>query len=561
VTTPEEPLVELLRRVVSRAEDVVAGEERVRALLDAVVTVGGNLDLHETLQRIVVAAARLAEARYAALGVLDHAGEQLADFITYGVTDEERARIGPSPRGHGILGLLITDPRPLRLHNLREHPDAFGFPDEHPTMSSFLGVPVRVRDHVFGNLYLTEKGGGGDFTIEDEQAIQALATTAGIAVENARLFEETQRRARWATATAEIQRALLGHVDRGAALGLVAARAREVADADISLVVLEQGDGSLRVEAVDGPRPDLQAEALPRQGALADVVDRRATVHLGEGVRVPGLDDMVSALLVPFTGPGGAGGALLVGASATRSGRWASDNDVQELRGFAAQVALALDRAQAQDDRAALAVLADRDRIARDLHDLVIQRLFATGLSLQGAARLGARPEVAERLTDAIDELDMTIRDIRGTIFQLGRDDAADDLRAQLHDIVAAAETTLGSKPKLSLVGPLDSALPLAVRPHLLAVLGEALSNAARHASANSVEVRVAVEESPLASVVVEVSDNGKGFSPTGHESGLRNMRERAAEVRGTCEVTSQPGQGTKIRWSAPLQTRPREWP
>jgi two-component system, NarL family, sensor histidine kinase DevS len=559
VTTPEEPLVELLRRVVTRAEDVAAGEERVRALLDAVVAVGGNLDLHETLERIVVAAARLADTRYAALGVLDHTGEQLADFITHGVSDEERARIGAQPRGHGILGLLITDPRPIRLHNLREHAESYGFPANHPKMRSFLGVPVRVRDHVFGNLYLTEKHGGGDFTIEDEQAMKALATTAGIAVENARLFEETQRRARWATATAEIQRALLRHVDRSAALALVAARAREVAGADISLVVLEQEEGSLRVEAVDGPRSDLQGAVLPRQGALADVVDRGATMHLGEGVRVPGVDDVVSALLVPFTGPGGAGGVLLVGATATRAGRWASDSDVEELRGFAAQVALALDRAQAQEDRAALAVLADRDRIARDLHDLVIQRLFATGLSLQGAARLAVRPEVAERLTDAIDDLDMTIRDIRGTIFELGRGDGPDDLRRQVHDIVAAVETTLGSKPRLSLEGPLDSTLPPAVRPHLLAVLREALSNAARHAGASSVDVRVAVEETPTASVVVEVSDDGKGFSPTGHESGLRNIRERAAEVRGSCEVTTEPGEGTRVRWRAPLQTPQQE--
>jgi signal transduction histidine kinase len=549
--------VVLLRQVAARAEDVVAGEERVRALLDAVVAVGGNLDLHATLQRIAAAAARLADARYAALGVLDRAGEQLADFITYGVTDEERARIGPPPRGHGILGLLITEPRPIRLHDLRDHADSFGFPEGHPSMKSFLGVPVRVRDQVFGNLYLTEKHGDGDFTVEDEQAMQALATTAGIAVENARLFEETQRRARWSSATAEIQRVLLGHVDRGAALALVAARAREVAAADISLVVLDQDDGGLRVEAVDGPRQDLRTALLPRQGALADVVDRGATVHLGEGVRVAGVDDVVSALLVPFTGPGGAGGALLVGATATRTGRWSSDNDVEELRGFAAQVALALDRAQAQEDRAALAVLADRDRIARDLHDLVIQRLFATGLSLQGAARLATRPEVADRITAAIDDLDMTIRDIRGTIFELGRDEAADDLRAQLHDVVAAAETTLGSRPRLVLEGPLDSLLPDSVRPHLLAVLMEALSNAARHADATRVDVRVAVEETPAASVVVEVTDDGKGFTATGHESGLRNLRERAAAVRGTCAVTSQPGQGTTIRWSAPLGSTP----
>ncbi|MGH3355945.1 MAG: GAF domain-containing protein, partial [Nocardioidaceae bacterium] len=385
MTDQDEPLADLLERVVGRVRDVVAAEERVRTLLDAVFAVAGDLDLHATLQRIVAASARLANARYVALGVLNREGDGLVDFITHGISDEQRALIGPLPRGHGILGLLISDARPIRLSDLAEHQSTYGFPEHHPPMRSFLGVPVRVRDRVFGNLYLTEKQGAADFTEEDEQAIVALAAAAGVAVENARLFEQVRRRERWLAATAEIQQSLLGRVDRAEALGLVAARVRDIAGADMSVIVLEQDDGGLRIEAVDGSPEDLVGHDLPRGGALADVVDHGATVHLAEGIEVAGAEGISSAMLVPFTGPSGAGGAVLVGSSTPQGRRWLDEDDILALRGFAAQAALALDRAQAQEDRAELAVLADRDRIARDLHDLVIQRLFATGLSLQGA--------------------------------------------------------------------------------------------------------------------------------------------------------------------------------
>jgi len=533
----------------SRASD----EQRVRALLDAVVAVGGDLDPHSTLERIVAAAAQLADARYVALGVLDRTGEVLADFITHGVGEEQRNRIGALPQGHGILGLLISDARPLRLHDLNQDVHSYGFPAHHPPMTSFLGVPVRVGERVFGNLYLTEKRGGGDFDDDDENAVVALAAAAGVAVENARLFEDARRRARWLEATAEVQQALLRHVDRAGALALVAANARAVASADVALLVLEQDDGTLRVETVDGALPDLHQTVLPRRGALADVVDQGATVHLGPGVRIPGVG-VATALLVPFTDHGGAGGALLVGTTEAQVGRWLGEDDMQALRVFAAQAAITLDRAQAQEDRATLAVLADRDRIARDLHDLVIQRLFATGLTLQTVVpQLSSSPAAVRGIQSAVESLDDTIRDIRGTIFDLHQQDDDTTLRAQVRDAVLTAAATGGPLPRLVLDGPLDSVVPGQLRPHLVAVLVEALSNVARHADAEHIDVHVAIESEPAPAVVVEVGDDGRGFGAAEQESGLRNMRERAQVLNGTLEVTSTLGEGTKIRWQVPL--------
>jgi two-component system, NarL family, sensor histidine kinase DevS len=552
VTQVEEPLEALLRRVLTRVEGVVAAESRVRSLLEAVTAIAGNLDVRQTLERIVAAAADLAGARYVALGVIDHEGEGLSEFITYGISEVDAALIGPLPSGHGILGLLISEPQPLRLHDLREHPKSYGFPEHHPPMSSFLGVPVQVGDRVFGNLYLTEKVGGGDFTDEDELSVIALAAAAGVAVENARLFATVHRREQWLDATLQIQQAFLRRVDLDTALGLVTAKAREVLEADVAVLVLEQ-EGQLVVRAVDGDT-DLLAATLPREGALADVVEHGATVRLAEGLRIPGLDAVASALLVPFTGPGDQGGTLLVGTKTPRRGRWLAEDDVHALQGFAAQAAIAVDRAQAQRDRAALAVLADRDRIARDLHDVVIQRLFATGLMLQSTLRRASQADVVERLRGAVADLDTTIRDIRGTIFELSGSNRADDLRDQIRGVVADAHTALGFDPHLVLEGPLDSLVPADVRPDAIAVLVESLSNAARHASASRVDVRVAVEGGAAdARLLVEVVDDGKGCSMPEHESGLRNLRQRAITHGGGFTFVSSTGNGATVRWWTPL--------
>lgn len=530
------------------------GESSVRSLLDAVTAVAGNLDLPQTLRRIIAAASELADARYVALGVIDDDGEGLSQFLNTGLTDEQVVEIGPLPEGHGILGLLITDPKPLRLHDLREHPDSYGFPAHHPAMSSFLGVPVRVGDRVFGNLYLTDKRGGGDFTEADEDSVIALAAAAGIAVENARLFGTVQRREQWLDATLQIQRAFLRRVDLDTALQLVTSMARTVLEADVAMAVLEQDDGTLMVRAIDGGPLHLLGTFLPREGALADVVSHAATVSMAAGLRITGLDAVESALLVPFAGPIGDGGALLVGTTSARRGRWLADDDIQALQGFAAQAAIAMDRAQAQEDRATLAVLADRDRIARDLHDVVIQRLFATGLMLQSAVRRSGSRQVDEGLQVAVADLDTTIRDIRNAIFELRHDGAGTTLQGQIHDIAAIALPTLGLRPEVVLEGPLDSAIPDALRPDIFAVVMESLSNAGRHADPTRVELHIGLEGTPPnSSVVVRVRDDGRGFVVGGRESGLRNMRQRALTHGGDFSVDSAPGKGTSVCWRAPL--------
>lgn len=537
-------------------------ETSVRSLVDAVTAVGGNLDLPQTLRRIVLAASELADARYVALGVIDDDGDGLSEFVTSGLTDDEVRRIGPLPRGHGILGLLITDPQPLRLHDLSSHPGFYGFPPHHPQMTSFLGVPVRVGERVFGNLYLTDKRGGGDFTAADEQAVIALAAAAGVAVQNARLFGTVRRREQWLDATLQIQRAFLRRVDLDTALQLVTSMARTVLEADIAMAVLEQDDATLLVRAIDGGPISLRGTTLRREGALADVVGHAVTVSLAEGLRLPGLDKVASALLVPFAGPTGDGGALLVGTTAGRRGRWLADDDLQALQGFAAQAAIAMDRAQAQEDRAALAVLADRDRIARDLHDVVIQRLFATGLRLQSAVRRAGNADLDDGLRAAVSDLDVTIGDIRNAIFELRHDGVAATLPSQIREIAAIALPTLGLRPEVVTDGPLESAVPDSLRPDIFAVLMESLSNAGRHAAPSRVDVRVALEGSgPDAWVEVRVSDDGRGFVVGGHESGLRNLRERAVATGGDFTIESAPGEGTTVCWRAPIMDREQQAP
>lgn len=335
---------------------------------------------------------------------------------------------------------------------------------------------------------------------------------------------------------------------------MIATRARDIADADLAVVVLEHNDGTMKIEATSGSGEELLGDDLPPDGSLSDVVKHGATVILAEGVRIPGLESLASALLVPFTGPGGVGGALLIGSTDGASSRVWDEDDVQALRGFAAQAALGVDRAQAQEDRAALAILADRDRIARDLHDLVIQRLFATGLTLQAMARRSQNPEIAQRLTAAVNDLDATIRDIRGTIFQLARDGAGADLKGQINAVAFAAESMLGVRPHVECVGPLDSAVPDSVRPHLVAVIVEALSNVGRHAGAAHVNVTVSIEGvGHDTMVVLEVRDDGNGFTPSQGGSGLANMRDRARGLGGACDIVAAPGGGTVVRWTAPL--------
>ncbi|SCF33870.1 GAF domain-containing protein [Micromonospora chaiyaphumensis] len=548
-------LDELLQEMLDRVGEVVTNRERLRALLDAVVGIGSDLDLRSTLQRIVASACELVGARYGALGVIG-ADRLLHDFIVHGISDELHAEIGELPHGRGVLGLLIDDPRPLRMPDITRHPRSYGFPPNHPPMHSFLGVPVRIRDHVFGNLYLAEKQGAAEFTEDDEEIVVALAAAAGVAIENARLYALAHRRERWLAATAEITSVLLGEVRRTDALTLVARRAREVADAVLALVLLyDEDERHFTVEVVDGADGStarkLIGAVLPAGETTfaGSVTDRRHELleNLAEAAPWPHPVVAGPAVVSPLAAADTLHGVLVVAHRPDRGP--AAEDDVALLGSFAGQAALAMERARGQEERELLVVLEDRERIARDLHDVVIQRLFATGLQLQSGA-MNARPEVAKRINQAVDDLDATIRDIRRTIFEL-RTPMSAALRTEIREAIEAAAESLGYRPGLDLVGPIDSAVPDQLRPELTAVLREALSNAVRHARADRVSVRVQVD---AGWVSVTVTDDGVGCDPEAARSGLVNLRERAERLGGDFQLGRVAPHGTELRWSVPLR-------
>lgn len=556
-------LDELLAELLERVQEVMDTQDRLRGLLDAVVAIASDLSLDSVLQRIVDAACRLAGAQYGALGVLSSGGpeKRLREFVTHGITLEQRALIGDLPRGHGILGAIIDRPEPLRLDDLGKSELSYGFPPNHPPMDTFLGVPILIRDKVFGNLYLTEKRGGGSFTDEDEQIVIALAAAAGVVIENARLYDESARRHRWLEAAAEITAALLGTVSRDEALQLVADRAREVASADIATVLLRDRDEDtdLTVRVVSGaPEGSGVGSTVPVFAGLAGQVvlsgerlvledyhlDPRASGTPPPPPDWPALGPM---MMLPLRTSSDVDGVLVMGWTPDRRDEF-HDTDVVLPATFAEQAALALQVVKGREDQALLAVFEDRDRIGRDLHDLVIQRLFAVGLTLENASRLAVRPEVAQRISRAVDDIDETIKDIRHTIFGLSAPTDTTDLRRQLSDTVDALLPVLGFAPTMRLSGPVDSGVSDTVRPHLLAVLREALSNVGRHAAASSANVALDVGTE----IVLTVTDDGKGISDTSRQSGLRNIRERAEQLGGTFDVTRGEARGTVVTWRVP---------
>ena len=557
---------DLLREVLSRVQGVLDEQARLRLLLDAVVTMAADLSLDGVLSRIVAIASTLVDAQYAALGVLDPGSERrLRTFVHHGMNSDVVAEIGELPTGHGLLGLLIDEPRPIRLHDIAAHPSSYGFPDHHPPMSSFLGVPVRIRDQVFGNLYLTEKAGGIDFTDEDETIVIALAAAAGVAVENARLYEEAERRQRWLAATAEITAKLADVTHGREALQLVADRARDAAGADVAWIVSGEDAETLVLRVVSGMSADAVAmrEVKMHHSLAAEVVRTRESITVRDLASDPravdpsavlGWDSLGPAVVVPLGSRSGVEGALALAWTPDHESGFTGVDPALPTT-FAEQAALALGIARSRESQQRLNLLEDRDRIGRDLHDLVIQRLFAVGLSLESAARLAMEPEVSSRLERAVDELDGTIKDIRRTIFALGSLDSSTDVQTEIERLVSRAASAMKFTPTLRVEGPVRSMVGAHVVPDLLAVLGEALSNASRHADASSVEVLVTAGED----VVLQVSDDGKGMADSVVESGLGNMRQRAAKHGGTFTVRSQPGLGTTLTWSVPSGPEPSE--
>ncbi|MFW5474935.1 GAF domain-containing protein [Knoellia sp. CPCC 206450] len=524
-------LVEELR---ARADSARVSQERLGSLLDAVIAVSSDLELAEVLRRIVVAACELVDATYGALGVLGPSGEELVEFVTHGVSEEQRAAIGPLPRGHGLLGMVIASPRAQRVPHIGQHPDSYGFPPNHPPMTSFLGAPVRIRDQVFGNLYLTDKRSAPEFSSDDEAVLSALAAAAGVAIENARLYERARTQRLWGEVIGDATQALLEGTAQEQVLADVTDSVCRLARADACLVALRKGSDIVVAASSGAVDPDGEPGKTVREPRILSAM-------LGPAHTEPGAQGATRAMLPIALGESPLG--VLVAD-------WAREEPtvhVPHLELLGRSLAVSLGAASARTDRARSELLEDRDRIARDMHDNVIQRLFATGMSLQSAAPMSP-PEVRAKLDRAVDELDAAITDIRHTIFALHRVPGGRPLSAEIATVCGDAAVTLGFSPELRMSGPLAD-VPEAVAAELLSVVREALSNAARHAAASSVTVVVEVGDD----VSVVVTDDGRGLPEGVSRSGLGNLARRAEGRGGSFSVGPADGSGTRVHWRVPL--------
>jgi signal transduction histidine kinase len=551
---------DLVGELQSRLQAVLRTRDRVDRLLEAVLGVASDLELEQVLQRIVDAAMSLVDAQYGALGVLGAEGG-LSQFVAVGIDEETRKLIGPLPQGKGILGLLIEHPELIRLANLADHPASTGFPANHPPMRTFLGVPVRVRDEVFGNLYLTEKKDGAEFDVEDEAVVRALAAAAGVAIENARLYDEGRWRERLLSATGNITHDLLSGLPTDEVLWRVADLAREMSEAATAVILRPGPDEDLHVDVAVGPGADrISGLSIPPGGSLAGLAFRTGEIQLSEDVAV---DPRAHSWREYF--PGGSVLAVPIGAGQTIKGvlaMWRQPGSlsftgaiVDVVSAFAGQAAIALELAEQRRHAERLGTVEDHDRIARDLHDLVIQRLFATGMFLVGATRIIDNPEAAGRVARAVDQLDETIKDIRSTIFSLQRREGTprdEGLRARVLAVIEESAGTLGIDPTLRMDGLLDTRVSERLADQLLAALREALANVAKHARASRVEVVVSVN----GGLLLRVRDDGVGISPTGRRSGLHNLSIRAQELQGELSVEAAAGGGTVLEWRVPVSLR-----
>jgi len=531
--------------------------ERYERLLETGLVLAGELSLPVALQRIVELAAELTGASYGALGVLGRDG-RISEFVTTGVSAEERAAIGPIPAGRGILGVLIDDPRPLRLRDIAEDPRSVGFPANHPPMRSFLGVPVTARGRVYGNLYLTEKADGEDFDTDDERALVVLAAQAGVAIENAHLYEEAQDRAHRLEAIRAITTAILAGTDTGELLSQVVGHARRLVDADLATLALPAGSDRLVIEAADGLLADeLRGTTFPASGSVTgEVIRTGKAVALADA----GADDRTAqpvvaaglgpALFIPLGVRGHILGSLTV-ANAS-GGPPLREAAVQLVETFAEQAAVALEHARLQGQLHRLAVLEDRERIAKELHDGAIQALFAVGMGLQGTALLAGSEELRARIQDAVEELDRVIRDLRNYIFGLRPGILAD---RQLDQALQGLVEEFGQRTGVVAIAEIDPAVAAELTGRagdVVQLAREALSNVSRHAQAATCRVSLYRDQG---GAILEVDDDGRGFdpaTPTGTGQGLRNLYERAERLGGRAEISSTTGQGTRVRVTIP---------
>jgi signal transduction histidine kinase len=484
----------------------------------------------------------------------------LIDFITTGVTEDERRAIGHLPVGRGILGVLIRDVRPLRLADLTQDPRSVGFPPNHPPMRSFLGAPVVARGLVYGNLYLTEKQGAAGFSVEDEQALAVLAAQAGVAIDNARLYEEAQRRSRRLEALRELAAAILSGSPLDTALGLAARHSRELVEADLATIALPgEGADALVLEVADGRGADrLRGLRVPVQGSVSGEVLRTGkTVVIADSAadervfrQVVEVGELGPAMFVPLRSQGQTFGTLMVARHSGRPGF--ADADVELMELFADQAAVAFQYTSAQQQIQRLALLEDRERIARELHDGAIQALFAAGMNLQGTAMLAGDPRIDHRIQDVIGELDRVIRDLRNYIFGLRPGLLAD---RQLDTALRELAGELEQRSEVTTVVEVDEQVASELAPRatdVVQLVREALSNVSRHARARTCRVSLRREGEVG---VLEVDDDGRGFDPERVQrgQGLGNLAARAADLGAALGIHSDPDEGTTVSVRIPL--------
>jgi two-component system, NarL family, sensor histidine kinase DevS len=525
--------------------------------------------LEATLHDIVQAAVRHVGAAYGAMGVLTPDGRRLDRFVIVGMGPEDRDRIDQPPIGHGILDLLVGDPTTLRLEDLTEHPPSTGFPLGHPPMQSFLGVPVRVGPAIFGNLYLTEKDTGGPFTAADAEVAQALAAVAGMAIENARLAERAENRRKWGQAATEMATALLSGADPDLVLRAVSTRVSALTNSDMAGVLAPSvdDDGTMTILAavgrsagdVEGVRIPMSAgsylEDLREAGSARLIEDVSSAPLLG--LNSPAAVEVTAGFGPAMTAPLGTGpgrGLLAVLRCAGREPF--STDDLDLLSAFAAQASVTLELARARQREQRLQVQADRERIARDLHDHVVQRIFATGLALDRISRSleQAEPDVAKRISERVDELDGTIARIRSSIFALQEadDDSPVAVRRRIGEVVRSVTDAHDLRADLRIRDEVED-LPADLVPDVVAVVRELVTNVVRHAAASRLTVEVSVADS----VSVVVTDDGVGMPPITVRSGLANLTDRAERRGGRLETSTGPS-GTQVTWSVPRRAAGR---
>ena len=539
-------------------------QARLHGLIQAQRLIVRDLDLPTLLHRIVQASVDLVDARYGALGVVGSDGRRLEQFIHVGMTAEEVRATGAMPEGKGLLGVLIDEPYTIRVRDVASHPRSTGFPPGHPPMRGFLGVPIRIRGETFGNLYLT-RDDDRSFTVEDEQLVQALAATAAVAIENARLFAIAEHRQDWLAASAEISQRVLSGSD--ASLRLVAQEVRRLAHADMITVVIPEG-AELRVAVAEGNKAQaLEGRHYPRAGSLSDRVMCDATpVRLTQtdnpeaaGGRLYLADWMPigPTMVLPLLGSHEVTGTLVV--ARRRDAHPFTTSEMQMATAFANHASVALEMADARRDQELVRVLEDRARIARDLHDHVIQQLFAAGLSVQAVVAHVTDDKTAATLEGVVSTLDEAIKRIRLSIFESGPRRAG-TLRGAVLDVVDEVRPALGFEPGIDLDGPLDALADDDLRDDVIAFVRESLTNVAKHAGARRATLIVHATSAVL---TVTVSDDGDGIGRATRRSGLHNLQLRAARRQGSMVIDSAGVLGgTTLVWTVPIvSTRPTDLP